>query len=127
MKENKLTAVIAALILLAFYSCNQGQKVSDTNDNSSLNQKPQIYEWRGENRSGIYNETGLLTTWPDEGPKLVWEYEGIGNGYGSPVFTPEGMYIMGEIDSLAYLFAFDPEGQLMWKSDFYEINRLISD
>ena len=118
MKENKLTAVIAALILLAFYSCNQGQKVSDTNDNSSLNQKPQIYEWRGENRSGIYNETGLLTTWPDEGPELVWEYEGIGNGYGSPVFTPEGMYIMGEIDSLAYLFAFDPEGQLMWKSDF---------
>lgn len=81
-------------------------------------QNPKVYEWRGPNRSGNYNETGLLKSWPEAGPQLVWEYEGIGNGYGSPVFTPENMYILGELDSLAYLFKFDLEGNLLWKKDF---------
>ena len=33
----------------------------------------QLYEWRGPDRTGIYNETGLLKKWPDGGPKLLWE------------------------------------------------------
>ena len=33
----------------------------------------QLYEWRGPDRSGIYNETGLLKKWPDGGPALLWE------------------------------------------------------
>ncbi|MFA5103455.1 MAG: PQQ-binding-like beta-propeller repeat protein [Candidatus Thermoplasmatota archaeon] len=48
----------------------------------------------------------------------MWEYEGIGNGYGSPVFTDDGMFIQGEVDSLAYLFSFDQDGKLLWKKDF---------
>jgi len=34
-----------------------------------------IVEWRGPNRTGIYNETGLLKEWPAEGPKLLWSYD----------------------------------------------------
>ncbi len=49
---------------------------------------------------------------------MVWEYEGVGNGYGSPVFTEDKMYIMGEADSLAWLFAFDLDGKLLWKKDY---------
>lgn len=62
-----------------------------------------------------------MESWPEDGPELVWEYEGIGNGYGSPVFTGDRMYIMGELDdldSLAFLFAFAIDGELLWKSDF---------
>lgn len=77
-----------------------------------------VYEWRGIDRKGIYYENNLLAQWPEEGPELVWEYEGVGNGYGSPVFTPDKMYIMGEADSLAWLMAFDHSGNLLWKSDF---------
>jgi hypothetical protein len=25
-------------------------------------------QWRGENRDGVYNETGLLKIWPADGP-----------------------------------------------------------
>jgi outer membrane protein assembly factor BamB len=117
MKNYKITALFVSLILFSLTSCNQ-QKVTDKAVNSATNQETKVYEWRSENRSGIYNETGLLKSWPEEGPELVWEYEGVGNGYGSPVFTPEGMYIMGEIDSLAYLLSFDIEGNLLWKKDF---------
>ena len=34
--------------------------------------------WRGENRDGIYRESGLLKTWTEEGPELLWFVEGIG-------------------------------------------------
>jgi len=77
-----------------------------------------IYEWRSLDRAGVYYENGLLTSWPAEGLELVWEFEGLGNGYGSPVFTDDRMYILGEIDTLGYLFAFDLDGKLLWKADY---------
>ncbi|OQX98441.1 MAG: hypothetical protein B6I20_11040 [Bacteroidetes bacterium 4572_117] len=77
-----------------------------------------IYEWRGENRSGIYNEKNLLKSWPEQGPELIREYTGIGNGYGSPIFTDDRMYIQGELDSIGYLFAYDLKGELLWKKDY---------
>jgi len=29
--------------------------------------------WRGPARNGIFPETGLLKSWPDAGPELLWE------------------------------------------------------
>lgn len=60
----------------------------------------------------------MLKSWPENDSELVWEFEGVGNGYGSPVFTPEKIYIMGEVDSLVMLFAFDLNGTLLWKENF---------
>lgn len=34
-----------------------------------------VAQWRGPNRDGIYNETGLLKKWPDTGPKLLWNFD----------------------------------------------------
>lgn len=118
MKRKIITGLTAALTLLTTFSCNQQQIRQEGSEESVSEQQPKVYEWRGENRKGIYHETGLMPTWPEEGPELVWEYKGVGNGYGSPVFTPDKMYIIGEIDSLAYLFAFDTSGVLLWKKDF---------
>src|SRR5262245_52127287 len=30
-------------------------------------------QWRGPQRDGISQETGLLKEWPKEGPKLLWQ------------------------------------------------------
>ncbi len=38
--------------------------------------------WLGPNRNGSSPETGLLTTWPSTGPKVIWEAKG-GDGYSS--------------------------------------------
>jgi outer membrane protein assembly factor BamB len=75
-----------------------------------------IAQWLGANRDGIYNDTGLLKTWTSEGPKLLWVYETIGKGYGSPVVTDEALYVNGEIDSIGHLFKFDLTGNLLWKT-----------
>lgn len=73
-----------------------------------------VAEWRGPNRSGVYNETNLLKQWPENGPELTWENENIGNGYVSPTITDDAIYITGEIDSLAHLYKFDFEGTKIW-------------
>jgi outer membrane protein assembly factor BamB len=77
-----------------------------------------VSQWRGPNRSGVYNETGLLTQWPAEGPKLLWTIDSTGRGYGSPVFTDDQLFINGETDSISWLYAYDLNGKLQWKSAY---------
>lgn len=84
----------------------------------SCTNEPKVYQWRGENRLGIYNEENLLKSWPENGPELVWEFEDMGFGYCTPVFTESNMYVLGEIDSIGYLFNFDLEGKLLWKKEY---------
>jgi len=80
------------------------------------NKAQNISQWRGPDRDGIYKETKLLKTWPAEGPKLLWINESIGDGYGSPAVTSDMIFINGMIDSTSYVFAFDLQGKLVWKS-----------
>ena len=35
-------------------------------------------QWRGPERTGISQETGLLKQWPPEGPKLNWQIKDLG-------------------------------------------------
>lgn len=51
--------------------------------------------FRGPNRNGIYNETGLLKIWPSDGPKQLWETLDAGKGYSSPVIVDNMLYITG--------------------------------
>lgn len=39
-------------------------------------------QWRGPHRDGVSAETGLLATWPESGPTLLWE-QPVGKGYSS--------------------------------------------
>src|SRR5207253_7477871 len=39
-------------------------------------------QWRGPNRDGLSTETGLLTSWPEAGPRKLWE-QPTGEGYSS--------------------------------------------
>lgn len=75
----------------------------------------QLYEWRGPQRSGIYNETGLLKKWPDGGPKLLWEAEGLGLGYSSVTVSDDAIYITGRKETNDVLTALTPEGKKKWE------------
>ncbi len=77
-----------------------------------------IYQWRGENRSGIFPEKNLLKTWPEDGPKELWFVDGIGSGYSSPTITDTEIFVTGAIDSTATLFCIDFDGTINWKVPF---------
>ena len=41
-------------------------------------------QFRGPNRDGIWNETGILESFPKEGVKIRWR-QPVGGGFSSPV------------------------------------------
>ena len=82
---------------------------------SSIIVSGQLYEWRGPARTGIYNETGLLKKWPDSGPKLLWESEGMGYGFSSPTVTDDAIYVTGRKETNDILVALTPDGKKKWE------------
>jgi len=75
----------------------------------------QIYQFRGPNRDGFFPDTGLLDVWPESGPELILEIDGLGAGYSSPIITENRIYITGKKDSTDYLSAIDFNGTMMWQ------------
>lgn len=55
-------------------------------------------QWRGVNRDGKSNETGLLKTWPKEGPRLLWQVNDLGNGYSTPSAANGVVYLIANRD-----------------------------
>src|SRR6476661_6760134 len=51
-------------------------------------------QWRGPQRNGISKETGLLKSWPKEGPKLLWQAKGIGSGFSTPSVVGDRLYFL---------------------------------
>src|SRR5438874_6530868 len=52
-------------------------------------------QWRGPQRNGISEETGLLKEWPKDGPKLFWKSSDIGRGYSTPAVVGDRLYLLG--------------------------------
>jgi len=77
---------------------------------------PNIYQFRGEGRNGIYQETNLLKEWPESGPQELWAIKTVGNGFCSPIFTEDNFYISGETDSMAIMYCFDLNGEMQWQT-----------
>jgi outer membrane protein assembly factor BamB len=82
----------------------------------STQEKSKIYEWRGKDRLGIFNESNLLKSWPEEGPKEIWSIDDIGNGFVTPIFTEDKFYITGETDSMLILYCFNLKGEKQWQT-----------
>jgi len=54
-------------------------------------------QWRGPSHDGICQETGLLKSWPQEGPKIAFELTGLGTGYSSLTIVDGKLYTMGDV------------------------------
>jgi hypothetical protein len=109
MKSN-LIKFFMAIVLVAIVSNSFGQE----------------YGWRGPGRSGIYNETGLLKSWPAAGPKLIWEAEGIGMGYSSATVTNDAIYITGVRGDKDMLTAFTQDGKKKWDVEYGTMSKVNS-
>ena len=73
--------------------------------------------WRGPNSDGISLETGLLDTWPKNGPPLAWRVKGLGGGYASVAVAAGRIYTLGKVRDKTYLHCRKVEdGSEVWKS-----------
>ena len=75
-------------------------------------------QWRGPGRDDLSQETGLLQSWPEQGPPLKWLYKDCGLGYSGPSVVAGRLYIMGARDGVEQLLAMDVDtGQEHWSLD----------
>lgn len=74
-------------------------------------------QWRGPNRDGISKETGLLKSWPAEGPKLVWKTTGLSEGFSSLAVVKGRIYTQGQRGDQEYVMALDAAtGKKIWET-----------
>ena len=52
-------------------------------------------QWRGPDRTGVSQETGLAQEWPQNGPPEVWTAPGLGAGYGSVSIKGTRIFVQG--------------------------------
>ncbi|UCG57303.1 MAG: PQQ-like beta-propeller repeat protein, partial [Phycisphaerales bacterium] len=77
-------------------------------------------QFRGPNRDGKSAETGLLKKWPEGGPELLWDAEGLGMGFASVAVADGYVYTTGMVgaEKQGMLFAFDTNGNPKWKVSY---------
>jgi outer membrane protein assembly factor BamB len=73
------------------------------------------FQWQGPNRDNKSTETNLLKSWPEDGPKMLWFIEGVGEGFSTVSIANGLIYTTGTIDEKGWLFTVDLEGNLKWK------------
>jgi outer membrane protein assembly factor BamB len=74
-------------------------------------------QWRGPQRDGHSAEKGLLKSWPESGPRLVWKAQGLGEGYSSFAVANGRLYTQGQRGGSEYLMAFDiATGNKVWET-----------
>ena len=105
MKRNGINFFIKAIII-CFISTN-----------SIVTNAQQNWQWRGENRNGVYNETGLLKEWPADGPQMLWKFEGLGEGHTSVAIAGEKIYVTGMHGDRLMLYIFDMAGKLLTEKE----------
>src|SRR4030042_6971199 len=104
-----------SLVILGYviYSCgnpDSGAKaVQITSDQ-------QISEWREDNRTGVSSETGLLKSWPESGPELIWTNIELPMGYSSVSFGNNTIYVTGNDKENDILVALDTYGKIKWQT-----------
>lgn len=64
-------------------------------------------QYFGPERTNISRDTGLLKTWPKQGPNLLWTYKETGIGYAGPAIVGDLLYTIGVRDDAETVIALD--------------------
>jgi outer membrane protein assembly factor BamB len=75
-------------------------------------------QWRGTDRSGVYHEEGLLKKWQENGPKLNWHFDDLGEGHSSVAIDSDKIYLTGLKSNKGFIYVFDLKGKLLKKKEY---------
>ena len=84
-----------------------------------------LSEWRGELRTGLSAETGLLDSWPEEGPALAWQNLDLPKGYSSISFGEKFIYVTGGYDHGGFMLELSEEGNdvsVLWYDPVLDVH-----
>ncbi len=71
--------------------------------------------FRGAKNDGISQEKGLLTEWPEAGPKVAWQIDNVGVGYSSLAIVDGKIYTQGDLNGVEHIICIDAkDGRRLW-------------
>jgi len=122
----KILLIVLALIVTGvigyaiFYLISSDKNVTSESSGQSveISDNQLISEWREEERTGVSAETGLLKSWPDGGPELVWSNAELPKGHSSVSFGNNTIYLTGNDGQNDILVALDTYGKIKWKTTY---------
>ena len=72
-------------------------------------------QWRGPQRDGKSAETGLLKSWEQTPPKLLWTTEGFGEGYSAITINDGKLFTTGNFSEGQKVIAANAaDGKILW-------------
>ena len=72
-------------------------------------------QWRGPARDGISNETALLTSWPADGPEVLWRIP-LGDGYSGVSISQGRAYTMSALGDDEFVICLEASnGKEIWR------------
>jgi outer membrane protein assembly factor BamB len=71
--------------------------------------------FHGPKRDNLSTEKGLMQSWPEDGPDLIWTASGIGHGYSTVSIADGRIFTAGMIDKQTYVIALDLSGKKLWQ------------
>lgn len=75
-------------------------------------------QFLGPNRNGSITQSNLATTWPKEGPTVVWQHK-VGEGFGGPVVSAGKLILFHRLDGKEVVECLDAKsGKELWRADY---------
>jgi hypothetical protein len=72
-------------------------------------------QFQGKNRDSLSAEKGLMKSWPESGPQLLWTFGDAGEGYSSAAVVGEQIFITGSRKDQETLICIDAtKGKEVW-------------
>ena len=97
----KLRSLLPALAILASIACP-----------GSAQEWPQFL---GPNRNGVTTVSNLATSWPKDGPAVLWRHD-VGEGFSGPVIAGGRLVICHRVADVDEVLCLDPAtGKALWK------------
>jgi outer membrane protein assembly factor BamB len=108
MKQCKIFIPVAVLLLIMAHSCAQNTQ--------STEDWPQ---YLGPNRNSTSDQKGILRSWPENGPEVLWTVD-VGIGFGGPVVKNGKVYLLDRDDKVGDIMrCFDfSNGKELWKFSY---------
>jgi len=72
--------------------------------------------FHGADGTNVSSDTGLLTEWPDGGPKLAMAVEGVGEGFAGATIAGGLIYTAGNVGGEMLISAIELDGTIRWQT-----------
>jgi outer membrane protein assembly factor BamB len=73
-------------------------------------------QWRGPDRSGSYPDAGMMKSWAESTPALLWSASGIGTGYASAVCDGQHIFVTGMKEKDDVMTCLSMDGKILWQT-----------